>query len=281
MKSKIIALALLTVTFIACNTAKKEKAPLKGGVWEMTALNGQTIDSTLAPKAISFQLSETDNKVSGFSGCNRFMGTYTVANDSLSFSQMASTRMACMNAKINENEVLKSFAETVTYKITGNQLALINAEGKTVSTFKKAAKTAEETAVPAEKTEETTAKADNSSEGITEKYWKLITISGDSVQMAENQAKEQHFILKTKDKRIQGFGGCNTFNGEYILDTTNHSITFAKMASTLKACPDVKINETAFMTVFANTAGYTLEGKTLTLTDLDGKALATFEVVYF
>jgi heat shock protein HslJ len=35
-------------------------------------------------------------RASGFSGCNRFMGAYTLKDGKLSFGPLAGTRMACM-----------------------------------------------------------------------------------------------------------------------------------------------------------------------------------------
>lgn len=50
------------------------------------------------------QFNTAENKVSGNSGCNNFFGSFTVKADAISFSQMASTRMACLNNEVNASE---------------------------------------------------------------------------------------------------------------------------------------------------------------------------------
>jgi heat shock protein HslJ len=52
------------------------------------------------PQAITLDLSAAtgQRRASGFSGCNRYSGTYTLKNGLLSFGPLASTRMACVGA---------------------------------------------------------------------------------------------------------------------------------------------------------------------------------------
>ena len=73
----------------------------------------------------------------------------------------------------------------------------------------------------------------------------------------ENQEREIYFTLKTGESRVTGFSGCNTFNGNYILEEGNR-IRFSIMAATLRACPDVAINESEVLEVFNLADNYTI-----------------------
>lgn len=115
---------------------------------------------------------------------------------------------------------------------------------------------------------------------ITEKYWKLVTLEGQKVSMAPNQEREVHFMLKTDQNLVRGFAGCNTFNGTYILEK-GQRIRFSPLAATLKACPDVDVNEAEFFKVFELADNYSINGDTLSLNVGRRAPLAVFEAVYF
>ncbi|MEO9022564.1 MAG: META domain-containing protein [Ginsengibacter sp.] len=115
---------------------------------------------------------------------------------------------------------------------------------------------------------------------ITEKYWKLKTLEGHEIKMKENQEREIYFTLKNAENRVEGFAGCNTITGQYTLEEGNR-ISFSNMATTLKICPDVDINESEFLEVFKLADNYTINKDTLSLNIGRRAPLAVFEAVYF
>lgn len=129
---------------------------------------------------------------------------------------------------------------------------------------------------------ETSNKVDNSLDKtpITEKYWKLVTLEGQKVTMAQNQERETYFMLKNDQQQVRGFAGCNTFNGTYTLEK-GQRIRFSPLAATLKACPDVDVNESELFKVFELADNYSINGDTLSLNVGRRAPLAVFEAVYF
>lgn len=115
---------------------------------------------------------------------------------------------------------------------------------------------------------------------VTEKYWKLKTLEGRQITMQKNQEREIFFMLKDSEHRVTGFAGCNTITGEYTLEEGNR-IRFSNMAATLRACPDVDINESEFLEVFKLADNYTINNDTLSLNVGRRAPLAVFEAVYF
>ena len=122
-------------------------------------------------------------------------------------------------------------------------------------------------------------KAKNDAQEITEKYWKLKTLNGKDVTMAENQEREIFFTLKKDENRVNGFAGCNNMTGEFTLEEGNR-IRFKGMAVTMKACPDVAVNEAEFLEIFELTDNYTINNDVLSLNVGRRAPLAIFEAVY-
>lgn len=269
MKTKIVAICLLAITAFGCKSTKNSNTDMttdkaSEGIfdvsWNMTTLEGKDLENSIQNgKTIHFTLHSEDNRFSGFSGCNNFSGTYTLeTGNRISFSQIASTRMACPDSKIDEQEILDVFNLVDNYSISGNTLTLNKAKRAPLAVFKK---------IEADKV-------------ITEKYWKLKTLEGKEIKMAENQEREMYFMLKTDENRLTGFSGCNTFAGSYTLDEGNR-ISFSQMASTMMACPDVNVNESEFLKVFELADNYTIKDDVLSLNVGRRAPLAVFEAVYF
>jgi len=270
MKTKLVAIVVIALTAFNCNSAKqsqdnmsteKENITLTDTSWELSKLEDQAIDqSQVEGDKISFTLNSSDNTITGYSGCNFFRGTYTVTdNGNLSFSPLASTRMACPDSIINESQLFAIFDEADNFTITGNTLSLNKAKRAPLAIFTKSKM------------------VDNP---ITEKYWKLKTLEDKEVKMAENQEREIYFTLKTENNSIQGFAGCNTFSGSYTLDKGNQ-IRFNNIGATMKMCPDVAVRDSDVLNVFNTANNYTINGDILTLNIGKRAPLAVFEAVYF
>ena len=113
---------------------------------------------------------------------------------------------------------------------------------------------------------------------ITDKYWKLVTLEGQAVTMVEGQEREAFFTLKSNDKTVNGFAGCNSFSGEYTLEDGNR-IKFGTLATTMKICDGVK-DEQHFMQVLDQADNYTIVNDELSLNVGRRAPLAVFKAVY-
>ncbi len=114
---------------------------------------------------------------------------------------------------------------------------------------------------------------------ITGKYWKLILLEGQAIEMVENQEREIFFTLNAQNNTLGGFAGCNSITGEYKLEKDNR-IRFKNMGITMIICPDVPVDESEFMEVFELTDNYTIHKDTLSLNVGRRAPLAMFEAVY-
>lgn len=66
-----------------------------------------------------------DGKVSGFAGCNRFFGTFVATDSTLDTGPLATTRMACPDAIMQqEMAFLSEIRDATTYRIAGHRMTL-------------------------------------------------------------------------------------------------------------------------------------------------------------
>lgn len=72
-------------------TTGEKMENLNGSSWLLSDLNGAAPVADSAP-TLAFS---AEGRVSGSTGCNRYMGGYTSDDASISFGQMAGTKMMC------------------------------------------------------------------------------------------------------------------------------------------------------------------------------------------
>lgn len=111
------------------------RASLTNTYWKLTQLDGAPV--TMAPeqeREVRITLTD-DGKVTGFTGCNRVMGGYTVAGTALRFTQLAGTRMACPPPLMQlESAVLANLNSVTGYQLDGEKLILLK-DGAPVASF--------------------------------------------------------------------------------------------------------------------------------------------------
>ena len=85
----------------------------------------------------------------------------------------------------------------------------------------------------------------------------------------------------TYDGTVSGFAGCNHYNGFYTLSEGNRINVDDKISSTLRICPDVNVDETAFLKALVHGNRFKIVGEKMELSGTDKVKLAVFEVIYF
>jgi len=119
---------------VSCGSAASGKgdvkAELKDTYWKLIELDGATI--VMAPaqqREVRITLAGEGSRLFGFSGCNQLVGAYVQDGNALRFTQMASTRMACVEPLMElESQVLKMLGATTGYRIEGDQLILLGGD---------------------------------------------------------------------------------------------------------------------------------------------------------
>ena len=111
--------------------------PLIGTNWTLDSIySGDAVSSVISGTAIT-AVFDHEGRVSGSTGCNRYSGSYTVAETSLSISSLGSTKMACQGPGIMQQEstYLASLSTAAGFTISGNRLSLADERGATLLSF--------------------------------------------------------------------------------------------------------------------------------------------------
>ena len=127
---KLVAMALGVITALAVLPAAAADAP-PAGRWLAEDINGGgVIDRLQTTLEVS-----ADGSVTGFGGCNRYMGKVTVTGATLSFGALAGTRKACTPAVMDQEQKFHAALQEAAgwrFDAQQNKLLLINAAGEAV-----------------------------------------------------------------------------------------------------------------------------------------------------
>ena len=120
-----------------------------------------------------------------------------------------------------------------------------------------------------------------SDDGVTEKFWRLIELNGNAIELDASVSHTPHIILKKEDNRVNGHGSCNTLTGSYEIDLSANRIRFSQLVSTMIACLNMEV-EAGLTRALEMADNYTLsaDGKFLSLNRARMAPLARFEVEY-
>ena len=133
-----IFLALLAASFfltIGCSSNKESADTLLYDIWVLESIDGQTYsraeNQSLHP-TIEIYLAE--ERFSGNTGCNNMNGKLTVDGNRISFSDIVTTKMFCVD--VDETSFLSDLGKANNYKIEKMRLYLFEDE-KEILVFKK------------------------------------------------------------------------------------------------------------------------------------------------
>ena len=105
-------------------------AGLKDTYWKLVELDGtQVIQAAQQRREARITLAAEGSRLSAFGGCNQLGGGYVQEGNTLRFTQMAGTMMACEPPLMElEDRFLKMLGATTGYRIEGQQLILLGGD---------------------------------------------------------------------------------------------------------------------------------------------------------
>lgn len=188
--------------------------------------------------------------VSGFAGCNRYSGGYTVDGPTLTLGPLISTLMACARpADRIERDYLAALEAVAGWRLDAGELTLVDGEGVAVLSFVVTTPTGS---------------------------WQLtaLTHGGGIASPIEGSEVDATFAA---DGTLSGSSGCNRYRGSYTVESG--SMTISPMAVTRMLCirPEgVMEQEAAYLAALGSAARFRLDGTLLELIDARDVRLATF-----
>ena len=101
-----------------------EHAELQNTYWKLLELDGQPVVTPEGMREAHIVLATEGSSARGHAGCNNFFGSFETSGDTLSFSALGSTMMACPEGMDTEQAFLQALGETNRYEISGQFLTL-------------------------------------------------------------------------------------------------------------------------------------------------------------
>ena len=130
---KLILILFSLIALKTCdNTNKTEGINLED--LEGSYLINTVLESDVADSKLTIQFNSETKQVSGFSGCNRFFGSFTLDENILTLGPLASTKMMCRGkANTIEAKLLDQLSNVNSFSIKDHVLTL-KADGKELVT---------------------------------------------------------------------------------------------------------------------------------------------------
>ena len=133
MMKNLILVVMGLIMMVGCN--EKKAVDMLSGEWTVVSIE----DGAIPSSAGAFLGFDTVEKVVyGSTGCNQLTGAMPVGvnGNDLLFGALGCTRRMCADMSV-ENAMLPALGKVVDFKIEGDDLYLLDAEGKTVMALQK------------------------------------------------------------------------------------------------------------------------------------------------
>jgi len=241
MKKIFILIGIFSMFLVNCFIlSAAQTVNLNGSSWQLSRIRQNGVNLEI-PRNTKITVSFSGNKISGFSGINRYNGTYRVRNNTTLSTDISTTLMG-------------GSEELMNFEMAGEM-----ANGDTLS-FNKSSNSNNQS-------------DENSLSRLTKELsgtdWKLINMNGKEV-------RNVGITISFSGNKINGNSGINSYFSDYIITAGN--ITIGTVGSTEMAGSDSLMKtERQYIELLQNAKKIELVNKTtLVLTTNRGKTL-TFE----
>jgi heat shock protein HslJ len=102
--------------------------------WVVVEMEKENVDSLSMDQRPTIKFSK--EMVSGSASCNRFHGTYNMEGNTLTFGQIATTKMYCQTTDNIEKTYLKALSDVRTWEYKQERLYFFNQEKKIIIIYK-------------------------------------------------------------------------------------------------------------------------------------------------
>lgn len=124
-------------SYLGCGVSLRQLALLQD-IWVLTTLQGRSITASGPNNQLPrLEISLTEERVTGTTGCNRLSGKVRADTRQIQFGPVMTTKMACLSETGRlEGDFLEVLSQLLTYQVAEGKLTLLR-DGKPVMTFKK------------------------------------------------------------------------------------------------------------------------------------------------
>lgn len=222
------------------------------GDWAIETVNGKKAVGETAPY---LKFSPEEKRVYGNDGCNIINASYKYnpADSTLSFSNMASTMMACGTPGITDYEVNAALGavQYYTWRLNGDDyyITLLDADRSPVMELM------------------------HQNFQFLNGTWAVKEIDGQSVNVPDMK-----LVIDVDEGKLHGNTGCNIINGNLETDMeAANSISFQGIAMTRMACPDGNYETQFVMALEEASKAKPLQNNRVALLNSEGKTVLVLE----
>jgi heat shock protein HslJ len=124
------------VTMLLVEVAAKSDDDMSLGsrAWKLASLEGHDLAGIPNDRLPYLQFDIDTHALSGYSGCNRIVGSFTMQGSQLHLSPLGMTRMACTETALPEHTFTAAIQTVNSYAIENGRLKLLH-DGTLVATF--------------------------------------------------------------------------------------------------------------------------------------------------
>lgn len=216
---------------------------IPGSHWRLQSYGDPAaLTDVVADSTVTLEF-DREGQVTGNGGCNGYGGSYRLEDDTIQFSQVVSTLIACVDEAITAQEqaYFEALQSATTYEITDDQLIITYGDGQQL-VFTRVSE-------------------------LTNATW-ILTSYGAEIPTVPDSLVTIEF---GDNNLVSGSGGCNAFSGNYEIN--GDTIIFSNFNKTVMACAGVDEQEQAFMEGLQTATTYEITGDQLIITYGDGQRL--------
>ena len=229
-------------------------AALEGTDWRLVAYAGGDGDLVDVPGGVAASARFEDGRLSGSSGCNRFVGPWSVTAEGLAIGALAGTLMACDGPTMEVEAAYLARLGEVTRAVTGKDgLDLLGADARVLLRFRA------------------------STQALAGVRWVATEINNGRGGVASLVAGTEVILELGEDGRVAGSAGCNRCTGSW--SAKGEAFSIGPLATTRRLCPEpdgVMDQEAAFLAAMDRVATWRIDGDRLELRAADGALQAGF-----
>lgn len=119
---------LAAVVVLAGCAQQPAAPPSLAGYWRTVEIEGMPYKAPAGAREVHLVFS--DERVTGFTGCNSLTGGFERNGERLRFKPLAMTRMACLPTGDLETRFVSAVNATASARVSGSRLELLDGEGK-------------------------------------------------------------------------------------------------------------------------------------------------------
>jgi heat shock protein HslJ len=222
------------------------ETPLVDTVWVLENMGNPNNPTSVEEGMIITAIFSQEGNLSGTSGCNNYVASYTLQDNQIEIQQAVSTLRACTQGMEQEAAYLKALESAETYQIEGARLKITYDEGDGVLVYTSRS-------LPLEHT-----------------LWTLVTMNGER-NTTDQVATTILFDPGPEPGQgsVGGMAMCNAYRGGYTAE--EDKLTVSELSSTKINCPETVMQaEETYLELLGTAQTYQVFGQTLIITSEKG-----------